>query len=418
MKVLIVGKGGREHALAWKISQGDKISKVYIAPGNPGTEELGINIPINECDVISLADFAQENSIDLTIVGPESSLALGIADEFQKRNLKIFAPTSAAAKIESSKDFAKEIMKKHNIPTAAYSTFTDLFSAKNYIKKMGAPIVIKEDGLCAGKGVTVAETLEEALEALESAFSQGENRVVIEEKLEGFEFSLIALVHGDLVIPLDAAQDHKRAYSGDKGPNTGGMGVYSPVDKVDKDVIQETMETIMIPMAKALSKEGIPFTGFLFGGIMLTASGVKTIEFNARFGDPEAEAILPRLENDLSEVILRLLDGNISHLSWNKRYTLGAVMASENYPLSSTLGAEIEVGSLSPETLLFHMGTSKNSSGNLITGGGRVLIPVVFGDSLEEAKRTAYEEIKKINCEKLFFRDDIGNKSCYNDGNI
>lgn len=418
MKVLIVGKGGREHALAWKVSQGEKISKIYIAPGNPGTEKLGTNIPIDECDIISLADFAQENSIDLTIVGPESSLALGIADEFQKRNLKIFAPTSAAAKIESSKDFAKEIMKKYSIPTATYSTFIDLFSAKEYVKKIGAPIVIKEDGLCAGKGVTVAETLEEALDALESVFSKGENRVVIEEKLEGFEFSLIALVHGELVIPLDAAQDHKRAYSGDKGPNTGGMGIYSPVDMVSEAIIQETMEKIMVPMARALSKEGIPFTGFLFGGIMLTTSGVKTIEFNARFGDPEAEAILPRLENDLSEVILKLLDGKNSKLSWDKRYTLGVVMASKNYPLSSTLGAEIKIGNLSPETLLFHMGTSKDSSGNLVTGGGRVLIPVVLGDTLKQAKARVYEEIRKINCEKLFFRDDIGSKSCYNDENI
>ncbi|MGL4254637.1 MAG: phosphoribosylamine--glycine ligase [Fusobacteriaceae bacterium] len=418
MKVLIVGKGGREHALAWKISQGEKISKIYVAPGNPGTEELGVNVPIDECDIISLADFAQENNIDLTVVGPESSLALGIADEFKKRNLKIFAPTAASAKIESSKDFAKEIMKKYNIPTAAYSTFTELFSAKDYVKKMGAPIVIKEDGLCAGKGVTVAETLEEAMEALESAFSKGENRVVIEEKLEGFEFSLIALVHGELVIPLDAAQDHKRAYNGDKGPNTGGMGVYSPVDRIDANIIRETMKEIMVPMAKALSKEGIPFTGFLFGGIMLTDSGVKTIEFNARFGDPEAEAILPRLENDLLEVILGLLKGNLSELSWDKRYTLGAVMASENYPLSSTLGAEIKVGNLSSETLLFHMGTSKDSFGNLVTGGGRVLIPIVFGDTLNQAKQRVYEELRKINCKKLFFRDDIGSKSCYNDGNI
>ncbi|MGL5963899.1 MAG: phosphoribosylamine--glycine ligase, partial [Fusobacteriaceae bacterium] len=245
MKVLIVGRGGREHALAWKISQSKNISNLYIAPGNPGTDELGINIPIDESDIFNLANFAQKNNIDLTIVGPESSLALGIADEFHKRNLKIFAPTADAAKIESSKDFAKGIMKKYLIPTASYSTFTQLSSAKNYVEKIGAPIVIKEDGLCAGKGVTVAETLKEAFDALESAFSQGENKVVIEEKLEGFEFSLIALVHGDLVIPLDPAQDHKRAYNGDLGPNTGGMGVYSPVDRINKDIIEETMEKIM-----------------------------------------------------------------------------------------------------------------------------------------------------------------------------
>ncbi|MGL5963140.1 MAG: phosphoribosylamine--glycine ligase, partial [Fusobacteriaceae bacterium] len=212
-------------------------------------------------------------------------------------------------------------------------------------------------------------------------------------------------------IPLDPAQDHKRAYNGDLGPNTGGMGVYSPVDRINKDIIEETMEKIMIPMAKALSKEGIPFTGFLFGGIMLTDSGVKTIEFNARFGDPEAEAILPRLENDLLEILLNLLNGECSNLSWDKRYTLGAVMASENYPLSSTSGAEINLESLSDETLLFHMGTSKNSSNKLVTYGGRVLIPIVFGASLQDAKNKAYQEIRKINCEKLFFRDDIGDKS-------
>lgn len=413
MKILIVGKGGREHALAWKCAQSPKVSKIFIAPGNPGTASLGENIHISDSDIETLAEFAQQKGIDLTIVGPETSLALGIADAFLKRGLKIFAPTAQAAKIESSKEFAKKLMDKYGIPTAKYESFSELSTALKYIENHSLPIVIKEDGLKAGKGVTIAENREEAVTALEEAFSVPDNSVVIEEYLEGFEFSLIALVHGNIVIPLEAAQDHKRVFDGDKGPNTGGMGVYSPVDRVTSEVVKESVEKILQPMADAMISERIPFTGFLFAGIMLTSSGVKTIEFNARFGDPEAEGILPRMESDLIEVIEKLLAGEKTAIEWSSKYSLGVVMASENYPLSSTVGAPVNIDDLEADTILFHMGTALNDK-TLITNGGRVLIPVVLANTLEEAKLKAYGEIGKINCKKLFFRRDIGDKSCYN----
>ncbi|MGL5950515.1 MAG: phosphoribosylamine--glycine ligase, partial [Cetobacterium sp.] len=362
-----------------------------------------------------LAIFAQEQKIDLTIVGPESVLALGVVDEFEKRGLKIFGPTAAAAKIESSKDFAKELMKKYNVPTGAYETFDNLNAAKAYVEEKGAPIVIKEDGLKAGKGVTVAFSKAEAIEALEIAFSIPNNKVVIEEYLDGFEFSIIALTNGDVVIPLEVAQDHKRAYDNDEGPNTGGMGVYSPVGKIDSIVVNETLEKILKPMASGMKKDGIPFKGFLFGGIMLTKDGVKTIEFNARFGDPEAEGILPRMKSDFVEAILNLMDEKEVQLEWDDRYTVAVVMASENYPKSSTIGSEIEIPE-DLESIVFHMGTRK-VDGKLETNGGRVLSVVAYGKTLEEAKEKAYLDVKKIKCKKMFFRNDIGSKMCYNNEN-
>lgn len=412
MKILIVGKGGREHALAWKVKESEMVAKVFVAPGNPGMKSVATLIDIKDSDVFELANFAEKENIDLTIVGPETSLALGIADEFEKRGLKIFGPKQAAAKIESSKDFAKKIMAKYEIPTAEYKTFYDFESAKDYVITQNIPIVIKEDGLKAGKGVTVATTLEEAISALNIAFDIPDNKVVIEECLEGFEFSIIALVNGEDVVPLQVAQDHKRVFDGDKGPNTGGMGIYSPVSKIDSDIMNETMEKIMKPMAKAMVTEGIPFKGFLFGGIMLTDSGVKTIEFNARFGDPEAEGILPRMKTDLVDTILKVMNGEKVQMEWDKRYTLGVVMASENYPESSTINAEVYIPE-DMESLVFHMGT-KEENNKLLTAGGRVISVVAFGDSLEEAKEKAYEDVKKIKSKKLFYRSDIGSKLCYN----
>lgn len=412
MKVLVIGKGGREHAIAWKVKESKLVKEVFIAPGNVGMENIGTLVNIPEENINELAIFAQEQKIDLTIVGPESVLALGVVDEFEKRGLKIFGPTAAAAKIESSKDFAKELMKKYNVPTGAYETFDNLNSAKAYVEEKGAPIVIKEDGLKAGKGVTVAFSKAEAIEALEIAFSIPNNKVVIEEYLDGFEFSIIALTNGDVVIPLEVAQDHKRAYDNDEGPNTGGMGVYSPVGKIDSIVVNETLEKILKPMASGMKKDGIPFKGFLFGGIMLTKDGVKTIEFNARFGDPEAEGILPRMKSDFVEAILNLMDEKEVQLEWDDRYTVAVVMASENYPKSSTIGSEIEI----PEDLksiVFHMGTRK-VNGKLETNGGRVLSVVAYGKTLEEAKEKAYLDVKKIKCKKMFFRNDIGSKMCYN----
>ena len=408
MKILVIGKGGREHALAWKLNQSPLVDKVYIAPGNPGTATFGINVDIKDSDIKALADFAEKEKIDLTVVGPETTLALGAADEFEARGLKIFGPRKDVARLESSKDFAKHIMNKYNVPTGAYETFTDFENAKAYVLKHGAPIVIKEDGLKAGKGVTVAMKIEEAMEALEIAFTIPDNKVVIEEYLDGFEFSLIALAHEDKVIPLEVGQDHKRVFDGDKGPNTGGMGVYSPVRRVTKEIIYASVNEIIRPTLEGLKKEGLPFTGFIFAGIMDTKDGVKTIEFNARFGDPEAESILPRMESDLVELILDIMNGKETEVKWSEKTTVGVVLASEGYPASSTSNAEIKIED-GMESILFHMGT-KEENGKLYTNGGRVLIVVAEGDTLAEAKEKAYSDIEKIKCEKLFFRHDIGAK--------
>lgn len=408
MKVLVIGKGGREHALAWKLNQSHLVEKIYIAPGNPGTASFGINVNIKDDDIEGLAEFAQKEGIDLTVVGPETTLALGAADAFEKRGLKIFGPKKAVARLESSKDFAKHIMNKYNVPTGAYETFTDYEKAKAYVEKHGAPIVIKEDGLKAGKGVTVAMKIEEAFEALEIAFAIPNNKVVIEEYLDGFEFSLIALAHEDKVIPLEVGQDHKRVFDGDKGPNTGGMGVYSPVRRVTKEIIDASVNEIIRPTLEGLKKEGLSFTGFIFAGIMDTKEGVKTIEFNARFGDPEAEVILPRMESDLLQLILDIMDGKETEVQWSDKTTVGVVLASDGYPASSTLDEEIFIDE-NMESHLFHMGT-KEKNGHIYTNGGRVLIVVAERDTLAEAKKKAYSDVDKIKCRKLFFRHDIGAK--------
>ncbi len=414
MKVLVVGKGGREHALALAAKRSPQCTELFMAPGNPGMAQIGTCVNISDSDIEGLVDFAKQNKIDLTIVGPEATLAKGIADAFEKEGLKLFGPSQAATQVESSKDFAKRIMKKHNIPTASYETFDTFDTAWTYVQKQGAPIVIKEDGLKAGKGVTVAMNLDDAKEALEIAFSIPENKVVIEEYLEGFEYSLIALVHNDLVVPLEVAQDHKRVNDGDQGPNTGGMGSYSPVKKITPQIIDDTMEQIMKPMAKALVEEGVPFTGFLYGGLMLTKNGIKTIEFNARFGDPEAEVILARLESDFLDALLKVLDGEKPILQWNNQVSHGVVLASTNYPASSTKDALIEIDD-DMDALLYHMGT-KTKDGQLLTDGGRVLMVVTLADTLEQAYEKTYEEIKKVKSDALFYRTDIGRKDMKNNG--
>lgn len=408
MKVLVIGTGGREHVLALAASKSPLCEKLYCAPGNPGMGQIGENVNIKADDVKGLADFAQNNGIDLTIVGPENTLAAGLADEFLARNLKVFGPTQGAAQVESSKDFAKSLMKKYDIPTAAYETFHDLESAKAYVLEHDAPIVIKENGLKAGKGVTVAMNIEDALEALEIAFAIEDNAVVIEDYLEGFEFSLIALVNGDLVVPLECAQDHKRVGDNDTGPNTGGMGSYSPVRKITPELVNTTMEAIMKPMAKALQAEGVPFTGFLYGGLMVTEDGIKTIEFNARFGDPEAEVILCRLESDFLQAILDVMDGRKPELKWTDKTSHGVVLASTGYPASSTKGALIE-GLEDTDSLIYHMGT-KEEDGNLYTNGGRVLMLVNLADTLEEAMEKTYADLKHVKSDALFYRNDIGRK--------
>ena len=406
MKILVVGKGGREHALALAASKSPLCTELYCAPGNPGMAQIGTNVPIGDGDVEELKKFAVDNGIDLTIVGPESSLAGGLVNEFQKAGLKVFGPTKEAAQVESSKDFAKSLMKKYGIPTAAYETFDDYEAARAYVMKQGAPIVIKENGLKAGKGVTVAMTVDEALLALEIAFAIPGNKVVIEEYLEGFEFSLIAMTNGGLVVPLECAQDHKRAYDNDEGPNTGGMGSYSPVRAISGEVIKEAMEQIMVPMAEALRAEGVPFTGFLYGGLMVTKDGIKTIEFNARFGDPEAEVILARLESDFVQAILDVMDGKYPKMRWAPQVSHGVVLASAGYPASSTKGALI-YGTENTEGILYHMGTKVDEEG-LKTDGGRVLMVVSLADTLPEAMNQTYADVEKISSDSLFHRKDIG----------
>ena len=408
MKILVIGTGGREHALALAASKSSLVEKVYCAPGNPGMASFGECVNVSGSDVEGLVTFAKENEIDLTIVGPEATLSLGVVDAFMEAGLKIFGPTKAATQVESSKDFAKNIMKKYNIPTAAYETFDDYEKAVCYVKEKGAPIVVKEDGLKAGKGVTVAYSVEQAIEALDIAFEIPGNKVVIEECLVGFEFSLICLVHEDLVIPLEVAQDHKCVNDGDTGPNTGGMGSYSPVKKITPEIIEEAKNSIMIPMAKAMVEEGVPFTGFLYGGLMLCEDGIKTIEFNARFGDPEAEVILCRLESDFVQAILDVMSGKEVQLKWSEKVSHGVVMASTNYPASSTKGSLI-TGLENSDALIYHMGTKETKEG-LVTNGGRVLMVVTMEDTLEEAFKHTYEEINKIHCKDLFYRHDIGKK--------
>lgn len=407
MKILVIGRGGREHALAAALAASEQCTQLFCAPGNPGMARLGTIVPVGDSDVEAMTAFAVQEGIDLAVIGPESALAAGMADALTQAGIRVFGPTQAAAQVESSKDFAKRIMEKYHIPTAAYRTFDTVEAARAWVKEQGAPIVIKEDGLKAGKGVTVAMDLDTALEALDAAFAQEGGRVVIEEYLEGFEYSLIALVHEGLVVPLETAQDHKRVGDGDTGPNTGGMGSYSPVRRITPEILEETMKTVMEPMAQALVQEGVPFTGFLYGGLMLTKDGIKVIEFNARFGDPEAEVILPRLKSDFVDAILSVMDGQPVQLQWTPKTCHGVVLASEGYPAGSTKGALIEIGDT--DASIFHMGTRSTDQG-LKTDGGRVLMVVTLEDTLEQAFEHTYREAEKIGCDKLFYRTDIGRK--------
>ncbi|KYD18592.1 phosphoribosylamine--glycine ligase [Saccharococcus caldoxylosilyticus] len=416
MKVLIVGRGGREHAIAWKAAQSPLVTKLYAAPGNPGIAQVAELVPIEEHQIDALVRFAKQEGIDLTIVGPEAPLLAGIVDRFESEGLRIFGPRKNAALIEGSKAFAKELMKKYGIPTAEHATFTSYEEAKAYIEKKGAPIVIKADGLAAGKGVIVAATLSEALQALEAMmienqFGDASKKVVVEEYLEGEEFSFMAFVHGEHVYPLAIAQDHKRAYDNDEGPNTGGMGAYSPVPQISKQTVEIALSTILQPMAKALAAEGRPFTGVLYAGLMETSQGPKVIEFNARFGDPEAQVVLPRLENDLIEVITAVMEGRNMELRWSEEAVIGVVLAAKGYPGAYERGAVIcGWDQLGEKTLLFHAGTKKENN-TLYTNGGRVLLVAAKGETLKQAQQTVYKQISYITCDQLFYRRDIGNKA-------
>jgi phosphoribosylamine---glycine ligase len=417
MRILVIGRGGREHAIARKLAESESVSQVFCAPGNPGMAEVAECIPVQETDFAALISFAKEKDIDFTFVGPENPLLDGIVDEFQADGLKIFGPSKSAAIIEGSKSFSKELMKKYNIPTASYEVFTDIEAASAYIKKAGTPIVIKADGLAAGKGVVVAQTEEEALLALEEMlldkkFGDASMKVVIEECLVGEEFSLMAFVQGKNVYPMVIAQDHKRAFDGDLGPNTGGMGAYSPVPHIPEEIVKEAVSTVLLPTAEAMVKEGRPFTGILYAGLMLTAEGPKVIEFNARFGDPETQVVLPRMKSDFGLVIRDLLDGKEISLEWKEEAVLGVVLASDGYPEGYQKGVSLpELQGLKEDALVFHAGTARNEEGELVTDGGRVLLIAAEAGSVEAAYDSVYEKLDTIRWRGLFYRKDIGKKA-------
>ena len=411
MNVLVIGNGGREHAIIDKLSESKHVTKIFAAPGNKGYQNCEL-VNIGVTDKEALLDFAKKNNIDMTVVGPEASLATGIVDLFCENGLKIFGPTKAASMVETSKEFAKNIMAKYNIPTAKYETFSDFDKAKEYVIREGAPIVIKYDGLAAGKGVVVASTLDEAIKALQDMLVDdiyGNAKVVIEECLEGPEFSFMCLVDGSQVYPLDIAQDHKRAFDNDLGPNTGGMGAYSSVDIISEEDKEYALNYIMKPMARALENEGATFTGVLYGGLMKTKDGIKVIEFNARFGDPETEVVLPRLTSDLYEAFDNIINHKEVKLTWRKEYALGIVLASRGYPLDYKKGVLIE-NLDKVDTKVYFMGVDKKND-LYYTNGGRVLIVVGFGTTLKEARDNALSEVKKIKCDNLFYRSDIGHLS-------
>ncbi len=410
-KVLVIGGGGRCHAIADALARSPKVDKIYCAPGNAGIEAQAECVPLPVSDVEGLKEFALANGIDLTVVGPEASLAVGIVDEFRKAGLKIFGPTKSAARIESSKEFAKDLMARHDVPTAAYKTFDNFDEALAYVKAGPIPVVIKYDGLAAGKGVVVALTLREAEDALrdmllDEAFGKG--RVVIEEFLDGPEFSFMCIVNGSKLYPLDIARDHKRAYDKDAGPNTGGMGAYSPVLFVTPEIRETALRTVLQPVADAMVEEGNPFTGVLYGGLILHKGTPKVIEFNARFGDPETEVVLPRLKSDFYELIDAAVDGRDFETEWSDSSVLGVVMASKGYPGKYEKGFTIK-GLDKIDGKVYHMGTAMRD-GKVLTVGGRVLMVLGEGKNLAEARKNAYAEVNKVECDNLFNRSDIGAK--------
>lgn len=421
MKILVVGSGGREHALAWRLAKSKGIQKVYVAPGNAGTslnKDLE-NVAITEPE--ELAEFAETNHIDFTVVGPEAPLAKGIVDIFRDKGLRIFGPTKNATQLESSKDFAKAFMKRNGIPTADYETFTDPKAAHDYIERKGAPIVVKADGLAAGKGVVVAMTKEEAHKAVDDMleghrFGSAGARVVIEEFLEGEEASFIAMVDGVNVLPMATSQDHKRLLAGDKGPNTGGMGAYSPAPVVTPEIHHKVMKEIMLPTVAAMAKEGNTYTGFLYAGLMIGKdkdgkSTVKTLEFNCRFGDPETQPIMSRLKSDFAELIQAGIDGKLDQIQpeWDMRPALGVVLASEGYPEHPVKGDVItDIPEETEDAITFHAGTKFNENGELVTAGGRVLCVVGLGGNLKQARDNAYKATAKIHFRGMQFRNDIG----------
>ena len=412
MNVLVIGSGGREHAIVEALSRSPQQPKIYAAPGNAGIAQLAECVAIKDTEVEKLVEFAKGHDIELTVVGPEAALAVGVVDRFREEGFAIFGPTKAAAEIEASKDFAKRLMVKYDVPTAGYATFSDFEEAMAYVRKGTLPTVLKYDGLAAGKGVVIATTMEEAEATLRDMLLDtkfGEGRVVIEEFLTGEEFSLMCFVAGNKICPMPVAQDHKRAYDNDEGPNTGGMGAYTELPFITEEDHAYAMENIMQRVADAMVAEGTPFTGVLYGGLMKTPQGIKVIEFNARFGDPETEVVLPRLKSDAVEVFKAVANNEQPEAEWSEGATLGIVLASKGYPGDYVKGFAIR-GTERVEAKVYHMGTA-NKDGELVTAGGRVMIVVASAPTLAEAQAKAREEISKIECDNLFHRTDIGNKA-------
>lgn len=416
MNLFVIGSGGREHALAKKLKQSAKVKTVFCAPGNAGMKKDGIEvIDIDQLEHTQLIKFAKDNNIEWTIIGPEVPLLNGLADDFKDAGLKVFGPSKRAAKIEASKEFAKELMIKKQIPTAKYKSFNQYEKAKRYIDEQGAPIVIKADGLAAGKGVVVAETIEEAQVALtemmqENKYGKSASTVVIEECLKGEEFSLMAFVNGEKVYPMQISQDHKRLLEQDKGPNTGGMGAYSPVSHISKEIVDESIEKILKPAAQGMVENQTPFTGVLYAGVMVTETGPKTIEFNARFGDPETQVVLNRLESDLAEVITTILNDEEPLLKWKETgVDLGVVVAAKGYPEAYSKGVPLEILD-SIEMNIYYAGV-KSKGTQLISNGGRVYLLEAYGETVEQAQGKIYNELSKVNDEQFIYRKDIGNKA-------
>ncbi|WP_291588953.1 phosphoribosylamine--glycine ligase [Comamonas sp. UBA7528] len=427
MKILVIGGGGREHALAWKLAQSPKASKVYVAPGNGGTalSNKFENVPIT--DVEQLRTWAIDNKIALTVVGPEAPLAAGVVDEFRAHGLKVFGPTKAAAQLESSKAFSKAFMRRHGIPTADYDTFTDPVAAHAFVDRLGAPIVIKADGLAAGKGVVVAMSLQEAHDAVDFMLvdnkygvqhNDGGARVVIEEFLAGEEASFIVMCDGKNVVAMATSQDHKRLKDGDEGPNTGGMGAYSPAPVVTADVHARAMREIILPTIRGMEKDGVPFTGFLYAGLMIDGNGhPKTLEFNTRMGDPETQPILMRLKSDLVEVMLAAVDGKLDQveLEWDRRTALGVVMAAYGYPEAPRKGDAISgLPADADDAMVFHAGTVLDADGQVRTSGGRVLCVTVLADSVKQAQQKVYDVARGIQFDGAQYRRDIGFRAIKN----
>lgn len=419
MKVLVVGSGGREHALVWKLSQSQMIEKIYVAPGNAGMKNIATCVPISAEDIDQLLNFAIQENIDLTVVGPEKPLTLGIVDRFQEKDKVCFGPNQAAAELEGSKAFSKNLMSKYGIPTAAYDVFTDIDQAKAFLKEISIPCVIKADGLAAGKGVIICDDLEQAEKTVEdmlSGNSLGEagHRIVIEEFLEGQEVSVLAFSDGKTVLPMVSAQDHKRIFDYDQGPNTGGMGAYTPAPMYTNDIAEDVFKTIIQPTIDAMDKEGRTFVGILYTGLMLTKNGPKVLEYNVRFGDPETQPVLMRLESDFCDIILKSINGNLDNISlqWKDEAAVCVVLAAENYPNIPKKGdvingLEIE---LDDNSMIFHAGT-KEEDGEIVTNGGRVLGVTALGKNIEIAMEKAYKVIAHIDFDGMQYRHDIGSKA-------